>query len=523
MKDLLIDHWRVAAARHPFRLWVAGAMAVGVVMRILVVRATWDYVPHFLLDTATYTAHALWLWQHHGQLAPNIVVHDGHVYQFADANWPPVYPVFLALLVALHQLLHALGMLGSLPAHVKTLGPLRGPRALPTYQYLRTACSVVSTLMVPLVAELARRLVNARVAVVAALLTAVYAPLIYVGASLYSELLATPLILVALLCITQYQKGQKARWLICGGVVGGLTMLTHSDGVALMVPLVVGAWLAARPRARGSHGSHARSRALAGAPGRHRARARVWREGLRALWAPVIVVVAAALTITPWTIRNAVRLHGFVPTGTSLGFTLAGTYNDVAAHSTTRPAAWVVTWAAYPQFFKHVGESGEWRSDVSQDAGLEHLALRYVKQHPAYLLRVAYWNTVRLLDLNGADGADGAYYTYQLNGVTPLLTWVGVISFWIAGLLALAGCCARSVRRGRYRWVWLTPLVMYLAVVLVTTETPRFRAPIDPFVLILAAAALQGGWERLRRRRGGLRDEAQQHQRESEQRPLVAA
>ncbi len=134
------------------------------------------------------------------------------------------------------------------------------------------------------------------------------------------------------------------------------------------------------------------------------------------------------------------------------------------------------------------------------------------------MLRVAYWNTVRLLDLNGADGFDGADNSYKLEGVTPLLTWVGVISFWIAGLIALAGCFTRDARRGRYRWVWLTPLVMYLAVVLVNTDTPRFRAPIDPFVLILAATALCSGWDRLRRRGGGLQDESEQ-----ERRALVAA
>lgn len=469
-------------ARHPFRVRIAGLMAVGVVLRVLYVRATWDYVPHFLLDTATYTAHALYLWQH-GQLAPDLVTIDHHVHERTDAYWPPAFPVFLTLLLAFHQLLNLIGVLGALPRHVRPLGPLRGPRALPTYQYLRTACSVVSAVMVPLVAQLTRRLVNDRVAVLAALLTAIYPPLIYVGASLYSELLAVPLMLVALLCITQFREGGKVRWLVVAGLVGGLTMLTHSDGVALMLPLLIGAWIAVRARTR------AAAPAGAAVGGGDQAGGGLWHARSRALWAPALVVVVAALTITPWTIRNAVKLHGFVPTGTSLGFTLAGTYNSLAAHSTTRPAAWVVTWGAYPTFF-----ANHRRASVASDEGLEHLALRYVERHPTYLLRVAYWNTVRLLDLNGADGSDGAYNSYKLEGVTRPLTWVGVISFWIVGLIALAGCFARSIRHRPYRWIWLTPLIMYLAVVFVNTDTPRFRAPIDPFVLILAAAALEAAW-----------------------------
>jgi hypothetical protein len=38
--------------------------------------------------------------------------------------------------------------------------------------------------------------------------------------------------------------------------------------------------------------------------------------------------------------------------------------------------------------------------------------------------------------------------------------------------------------------VWAVPLVMYLSVVFLAAETPRYRAPIDPFVILLAALAL---------------------------------
>ncbi len=60
--------WRGWLARRPFRVKITMLMAFSLVLRILYVRATWDYVPHFLLDTATYTAHALYLWQR-GHLA----------------------------------------------------------------------------------------------------------------------------------------------------------------------------------------------------------------------------------------------------------------------------------------------------------------------------------------------------------------------------------------------------------------------------------------------------------------------
>jgi hypothetical protein len=41
---------------------------------------------------------------------------------------------------------------------------------------------------------------------------------------------------------------------------------------------------------------------------------------------------------------------------------------------------------------------------------------------------------------------------------------------------------------------------MFLSVVFLVVETPRYRTPIDPFLVLLAAAALATGWERVRGR-----------------------
>jgi hypothetical protein len=42
----------------------------------------------------------------------------------------------------------------------------------------------------------------------------------------------------------------------------------------------------------------------------------------------------------------------------------------------------------------------------------------------------------------------------------------------------------------------MVPLLLALSVVLVNVETPRFRAPVDPFLILLAAAGLAtaSGW-----------------------------
>jgi hypothetical protein len=43
------------------------------------------------------------------------------------------------------------------------------------------------------------------------------------------------------------------------------------------------------------------------------------------------------------------------------------------------------------------------------------------------------------------------------------------------------------------------PLLMYLSVVFLVVETPRYRTAIDPFIVLLAALALDALWRHRRR------------------------
>jgi hypothetical protein len=52
-------------------------------------------------------------------------------------------------------------------------------------------------------------------------------------------------------------------------------------------------------------------------------------------------------------------------------------------------------------------------------------------------------------------------------------------------------------------FVWSVPILMFLSVVFLVVETPRYRTAIDPFIVILAAMALCALVPRLRARLGG--------------------
>jgi hypothetical protein len=217
--------------------------------------------------------------------------------------------------------------------------------------------------------------------------------------------------------------------------------------------------------------------------------ARPRRSG-RALGPPAALVAAALATVAPWTIRNAAELHAFVPVSTQLGSSLAGTYNDAARTDPVNPGAW--------RSVKHVPQyAGLWRHvRTTPEPVLEHrlraAALHYVADHPLYVAQVGFWNAVRMLDLAGQRRSRATAATISIDR-----RWAdrGVLCFWAFAVLALAGAATAAARRAP-PFVWAVPAVLFLSVVFLAVETPRYRTPIDPFVVLLAAVALTTAWGR---------------------------
>ena len=56
-------------------------------------------------------------------------------------------------------------------------------------------------------------------------------------------------------------------------------------------------------------------------------------------------------------------------------------------------------------------------------------------------------------------------------------------------MLAVVGAFTQRARAAPL-WLWSVPLLMYLSVVFLVVETPRYRTAIDPFIVLLAALAL---------------------------------
>jgi 4-amino-4-deoxy-L-arabinose transferase-like glycosyltransferase len=313
-----------------------------------------------------------------------------------------------------------------------------------------------------LVYRIAVRLWRPRVALMAAALAAISPPLVMVGSSsLLSESLFIPLVLAAALVALRFHADPRMRLALLAGVLVGAAALTRANGVFLVIPIGFLLWLK-RPR-----------------------------FSLRALAPPLIALAATLAVLIPWTVRNAEVFHRFVPLDTGTGYTLDGTFNPAVQTREHRfPAMWVMPQAHVQQLYA----ANPHATEASVSAHLTSEALSYIGDHPASVLKTLYWNTVRMLDLT--PSVERFFAPYE---VYP--TWLAMLSvyaFWALIPLFIVGAFLRAARAAPPSF-WGVPLTLYLSGVLVLGLT-RGRSPLDPFLLMLAALALDAIYETIRAR-----------------------
>jgi hypothetical protein len=188
--------------------------------------------------------------------------------------------------------------------------------------------------------------------------------------------------------------------------------------------------------------------------------------------------------IAPWTTRNAVELHRFIPVSDETGITLVGTYNRYSAAETTIPYKWRFFWKI-PSDAHLVKTAGRY-TEPQLDSRLRSQALDYAKSHPMAPLSAGWHNLVRMLEL---EGTPAWHASAEAVGLHTDVAHTGVIAFWVMAALALAGAPTRRARRVP-GWVWAIPVLLALSVVFINVETPRFREPTEPFLVLLAACAV---------------------------------
>jgi len=354
----------------------------------------------------------------------------------ATAYFPPAFPYLLA--------------------GIDLIDGHRTPRG-GSVEPARIAQAVLGTATVALAGLVAFEAFGAAVGLGTLAIATVYPALIELAGTVYAENLLIPLILAAIWAALRARRSDRPyRWAAAAGVLTGLATLTHQNGIVVLFALLPAVWAIRR--------------------------------------APLLLLGLTLLTIAPWTVRNAIVLHRFIPVSDETGLTLAGTYNPTSAHDPQIPYRWhnYKSIPAYASLYRE----GPTLTEPQIDSKFRTAAFHYMGHHPLSPLAAAYHNTRRLLELEGSFAWRAS--TYNI-GVPRSTARVGVLGFWLLALLAAFGAFTVAARRAP-RWLWITPLLLYLSVVFVNGETPRFRAPIDPFLITLAACALASAVARARAR-----------------------
>lgn len=333
----------------------------------------------------------------------------------------------------------------------------------------------------------AHDLFQRRIGLLAGLSAAVYPALYIYDGWLYTESLYTFLLIATCYCVLRIQRDEGRRrslWLLCG-VLLALLALTRPNGI-LPIGLIL-LWTLFF----------------------------CWRKLLhrRALINVVLTALIACLLIAPWTLRNYLVSRSFIPVATGDGTVLLGAYNDQAATQPGSLGSWVnplkaslQTETALKPFSLYTCNA---ICEVAREAASKDAAVAWIKTHlnemPAlltYHLRNFWMPYTREADLPMARFPNlfSSQLVLTMSETLPILVFV----------LAAFGLIVTL------RKYWRELLFAYLVILatlgeaLVYYGSSRFRAPIEPLLILLAAGAIwwltqdAPGTLRWRRKKRGL-------------------
>jgi 4-amino-4-deoxy-L-arabinose transferase-like glycosyltransferase len=320
---------------------------------------------------------------------------------------------------------------------------------------------VVATVTALLVYAIGSRVMSRRAGTIAAILSTLNPYLVWHDVHLNREVLDQLVAAALILCTLVAADRRSVKWATAAGLFGGLAVLGNVR--LIFIPLVVAAYL-------------------------------VFRSGWS--WAPVALVLVAALTITPWVVRNKVEVGCFALTTDGRALWKA---NNEQTYGLLAQGKWIDDVKDPPG---HPFPNPEEARDIYRQSGkknhvdecgnqsyYQHKAWRFVRDHPGEKAKLAA-QAVRMewdprTTASATDSGHGAIRSLA----QPLYT-----SFLYA--LALLGI---FVAAPRFVGLALAVLVYQTLAAMAFVGATRYRVSTDFLLALLAAGAID--WALRRRRR----------------------
>jgi len=322
----------------------------------------------------------------------------------------------------------------------------------------------------------ARDLFGWRIGVLAGVIAAIYPELYIYDGWLYTESLYTFLLLA--ICYGLYRIQRIPRrgwqlWVTCG-ILLGLFSLTRPNGFIVIGFFIV--WAISMGCAK----------------------ILSWRVVARN--GALTVLIALAL-IAPWTVRNYLVSHTFIPVAGGDGAVLLGAYNDEILTTPGFKGTWINPYKSRPDVTKlFPAFTCTPPCEVARDATYKDAAIQWIRDNIGsmpHLLALHFFNLWQPATHEADLPTDRFPNQRSSQFVLSMMNTFPIPIFILAALgLALTF------------WRWRELLFIYLMIFLTIAQCvvfygiPRFRAPIEPMLIILAAGTI---WWLTHREMGTLR------------------
>jgi hypothetical protein len=290
--------------------------------------------------------------------------------------------------------------------------------------------------------------------------------------------LLVAVLLWATLCLADSQRWRD--WCAYGLLWGVMLMVNPAPGVLLPFWL---AWLAYRSStsSRAARPSPARGPAQTFDRPAHARPAREW------LLRPALAAAIAFLCCVPWTVRNYLVFHEFVPLRSDLGLELYVGNNENYDDVHPRVFPYLITKDRELYRFSQMGEMPFVHEEMRK-------ALNFIVGHPRVEVRltaeraISFWmgTPTPLRDFHRAD--------------TFLLQMVSVCNL-LAVLGTLGGIAVLYYRRNEFTFPLAISPIVFPLLYYATHASLRYRHPLDPVIVILATIAAAAPPQALANRR----------------------
>jgi hypothetical protein len=228
------------------------------------------------------------------------------------------------------------------------------------------------------------------------------------------------------------------------GLLWGVALMTN-PALASLFPLLLG-WLTYRTR----------------------------HEGRWHLARPAFAAALALLCCLPWTVRNYVVFHRFIPLRSNFGFELyVGNNENYDERHRTLPTA--ITYDREVLRYLRMGETAFMEEEKRK-------ALRFITTHPRVELELT---AKRFLDF----WVGSPEPLYKFRETDSLLIRGILLGGFLTSLGALLGVALLFFRRNKYAFPLAAFPVAFPLLYYLMHASLRYRHPIDPVVLLLTAIA----------------------------------